>query len=174
MSNKYKKWEKRIREHDTNHDTSTEPRDYSCAVCHQPSEIIKKEFKRFWKWYKIEIPGVTSFSGKTEENFEELMNEDFGIKNPTGTEKARMKNKLVRLIESMRYERSPQKTLNEIGEMICGMIIASNKFIKRGREARGLYAEYHSSGSEGYNTDDSTIEKDDTLWYKIRLGDIAQ
>jgi len=97
MSDRYKKWEKRITEHDTNHDTSGKRKqgDYSCVICHQPSEIMKKEFRRFWKWYKTEIPEVTSFSGKTEENFEELMNENFEIKIPTGTEKARMKKKLV-------------------------------------------------------------------------------
>jgi len=30
------------------------------------------------------------------------------------------------------------------------MIVMSNKFTKRRKEARGLYAEFHSSESEGY------------------------
>ena len=49
----------------------------SCVVCYCSSEIMKKEFRRFWKWYREEVLEVTSYSGKTEESFEELMNEDF-------------------------------------------------------------------------------------------------
>ena len=58
---------------------------------------MKKEFRRFWKWYKDEIPEVTSYSGKTEENLEELLAKDYFDtgKKLTGTEKALMKKQLV-------------------------------------------------------------------------------
>ena len=81
----------------------------SCVVCYRPSEIMKKEFRRFWKWYREEVPEVTSYSRKTEESFEELMNEDFHAVERTGTERTRMKKKLVWLIASMRYRRNPSK-----------------------------------------------------------------
>ena len=46
------------------------------------------------KWYKDEIPEVTSYSGKTEENLEELLAKDyFDIeKRLTGTEKALLRD----------------------------------------------------------------------------------
>ena len=97
-------------------------------------EIMRKEFRRFWKWYKEEIPEVRSYSGKTEENFEELMKEDFSVKERTGTEKAKIRYRLIWLIESMRYDRSPEKMAKEIIETVLGMIAASNKFTKKGCE----------------------------------------
>ena len=103
----------------------------SCVVCYCPSEIMKKEFRRFWKWYREEVPEVTSYSGKTEESFEELMDEDFHAVERTGTEKARMKKRLVWLITSMRYERSPSKTLSKLGELICQMVVTSKKFTRK-------------------------------------------
>src|SRR5256884_162648 len=129
MSDRFKKWKERIKRHELNHTTGKQQKqwDYSCVICHQPSEIMKKEFRRFWKWYKNEIPEVTSYSGKTEENLEELLTKDyFDIgKRLTGTEKALMKKQLVWLIESMRYEKNPGKTMNELGEIIVQMIIES-------------------------------------------------
>src|SRR5436309_13491285 len=136
--------------------------DSSCVICYHPSEIMKKEFRRFWKWYKEEVTEVTSYSGKTEESFEELMDENFHAEDRTGTEKARMKKRLVWLITSMRYKRSLSKTLNELGELICQMVVASKKFTKKRKEARNLYEEYLSSGSEGYSTDSSDKEKRNT------------
>src|SRR5687767_2674883 len=170
MSDKFEKWKEKIEKHDVNHATSRHQGqvDFSCVVCYQPSRIMKKEFRRFWKWYKNEIPEVISFNGKTEENFEELMKEDFNAIKRTGTEKARMRKRLVWLIESMRYEQSPRKTITELGEIICRMIVTSNKFTKKGKDARNLYEEYLSSESEGYSTDNSHNGKDDTektLWY---------
>src|SRR6266487_5208500 len=97
------------------------------------------------------------------------MNENFHAVERTGTEKARMKKRLVLLITSMRYERSPNKTLNELGELICQMVVASEKFTKKRNEARNLYEEYLSSESEGYSTDGSNREQDDserTRWYE--------
>src|SRR3989440_2000628 len=141
----------------------------SCVVCYRLSEIMKKEFRRFWKWYREEVPEVTSYSGKTEESFEELMNEDFHAVERTDTEKARMKKRLVWLITSMRYKRSPSKTLSELGELIYQMVVASKKFTRKRKEARNLYEEYLSSESEEYCTDSSGKEKRDTertLWYE--------
>src|SRR3954469_5165602 len=69
----------------------------------------------------------------------------------------------------MRYERSPSKTLNELGELICQMVVASKKFTRKRKEARNLYEEYLSSESEGYSTNNSGKEKGDTertLWYE--------
>ena len=179
MSDRFKKWKERIERHELNHTTGKQQKqwDYSCVICHQPSEIMKKEFRRFWKWYKDEIPEVISYSGKTEENLEELLAKDyFDIgKRLTGTEKALMKKQLVWLIESMRYEKNPGKTMNELGEIIVQMIIASDKFLKKGKEARELYGEYLSSESEGYSTDGSSKERDNserTSWYKETLMEI--
>src|SRR5437763_4047289 len=132
MSDKYEKWRERIEKHDLSHTTGCQTQvDSSCVVCYHPSEIMKKEFRRFWKWYKEEVPEVTSYSRKTEESFEELMDENFHAVERTGTEKARMKKRLVWLITSMRYERSLSKTLNELEELICKMVVASKKFTKR-------------------------------------------
>jgi len=123
---------------------------------------MRKEFKRFWKWYKEEIQEVRSYSGKTEENIEELMKEDFSVKERTGTEKAKIRYRLIWLIESMRYDKSPEKMTKEIIETVLGMIAASNKFTKKGKAARDLYREYLTSGTEGYNTDNrSGSEKAD-------------
>src|SRR5256885_753722 len=132
MSDKYEKWRERIEKHDLSHTTGCQAQvDSSCVICYRPSEIMKKEFRRFWKWYREEVPEVTSYSGKTEESFEELMNENFHAVERTGTEKARMKKRLVWLITSMRYERSPDKTLSELGELICQMVVASESSQKR-------------------------------------------
>src|SRR5436853_3763556 len=173
MSDKYENWRERIEKHDLSHTTGCQAQvDSSCVICYRSSEIMKKEFRRFWKWYKEEVPEVTSYSGKTEESFEELMNENFHAVERTGTEKARMKKRLVWLITSMRYERSPDKTLSELGELICQMVVASEKFTKKRKEARNLYEEYLSSESEGYSTDGSNREQDDserTRWYEETL-----
>src|SRR5438045_6531528 len=96
---------------------------------------MRKEFKRFWKWYKEKITEVRSYSGKTEENFEELMKEDFSVKECTGTEKAKIRYRLIWLIESMRYDKSPEKMTKEIIETVLGMIAASNKF-KKGKSSK--------------------------------------
>src|SRR5256885_9700711 len=155
MSDRYEKWREKAEKHDLNHTTVKRngQKDFSCTICHQPSEIMRKEFRRFWKWYKEEIPEVRSYSGKTEENFEELMKEDFSVKERTGTEKAKIRYRLIWLIESMRYDKSPEKMTKEIIETVLGMIAASNKFTKKGKAARDLYREYLTSGTEGYNTD---------------------
>ena len=170
MSDKYENWRKRIEKHDLSHTTECQAQmDSSCVICYRSSEIMKKEFRRFWKWYRKEVLEVTSYSGKTEESFEELMNENFHAVKRTGTERTRMKKRLVWLITSMRYERSPSKTLNELGELICQMIVTSKKFTKKRKEARNLYEKYLSSKSEGYNTNSSGKEKGDTertLWYE--------
>src|SRR5256884_7118251 len=170
MSDKYENWRKRIEKHDLSHTTGCQAQmDSSCVVCYRLSEIMKKEFRRFWKWYREEVPVVTSYSGKTEESFEELMDENFHAMERTGTERARMKKRLVWLITSMRYERSSSKTLNELGELICQMVVTSKKFTRKRKEARNLYEEYLSSESEGYSTDSSDKEKGDTertLWYE--------
>ena len=97
------------------------------------------------------------------------MNKNFHAVERTGTEKARMKKKLVWLITSMRYKRSPSKILNKLGELICQMVVTSKKFTKKRKEARNLYEEYLSSESEGYSMDSSGKEKRDTertLWYE--------
>ena len=99
---------------------------------------MKKEFRKFWKWYKDEIPEVISYNGKTEENLEELLAKDyFDIgKKLTGTEKALIKKQLVWLIESMKYGKNPGKTMNKLGEIIVQMIIASNKFLKKRKRSK--------------------------------------
>src|SRR5213082_1863162 len=166
MADRYEKWREKAEKHDLNHTTVKRngQKDFSCIKCHQPSEIMRKEFKRFWKWYKEEIPEVRSYSGKTEENFEELMKEDFSVKERTGTEKAKIRYRLIWLIESMRYDKSLEKITKEIIETVLGMIAASNKFTKKGKAARDLYKEYLTSGSEGYNTENrgslGKVEKD--------------
>src|SRR5256885_17193589 len=170
MLDKYEKWRERIEKHDLSHTTGCQAQvDSSCVICYRPSEIMKKEFRRFWKWYREEVPEVTSYSGKTEESFEELMNEDFHAVERIGTERARMKKRLIWLITSMRYERSPSKTLSKLGELICQMVVTSKKFTKKRKEARNLYEEYLSSELEGYSTDGSDKEKENierTLWYE--------
>src|SRR5213082_3551826 len=155
MSDRYEKWREKAEKHDLNHTTvkRNEQKDFSCTICHQPSEIMRKQFKRFWKWYKKEIPKVRSYIGKTEENFEELIKEDFSVKERTGTEKAKIRYRLIWLIESMRYDKSPEKMTKEIIEKVLGMITAINKITKKGKAARDLYREYLTSGTEGYNTD---------------------
>src|SRR2546430_14334867 len=161
MSNKYENWRKRIEKHDLSHTTGCQAQmDSSCVICYYyPSEIMKKEFRRFWKWYREEVSEVTSYSEKTEESFEELMNENFHAVERTGTERTRMKKRLVWLITSMRYERSPSKMLSELGELICQMVVTSKKFTRKRKEAKNLYKEYLSSGSEGNSTDGSGKEK---------------
>src|SRR5213595_343760 len=162
MADRYEKWREKAEKHNLNHTTvkRNEQKDFSCIICHQLSEIKRKEFKRFWKWYKEEIPEVRSYSGKTEENFEELMKEDFSVKECMGTEKAKIRYRLIWLIESMRYDKSPKKMTKEIIETVLGMIAASNKFTKKGKAARDLYKKYLTSGTEGYNTDNrSGLEK---------------
>src|SRR5256714_12695175 len=170
MSDKYENWRRRIEKHDLSYTTGCQAQmDSSCVVCYCPSKIMKKEFRRFWKWYREEVPEATSYSGKTEESFEELMDEDFHAVERTGTERARMKKRLVWLITSMRYERSPSKTLSKLGELICQMVVVSKKFTRKRKEARNLYEEYLNSESEGYSTDGSGKEKGDTertLWYE--------
>src|SRR2546430_2927452 len=155
MSDRYEKWREKAEKHDLNHTTVKRngQKDFSCTKCHQPSEIMGKEFRRFWKWYKEEIPEVRSYSKKAEENFEELMKEDFSVKERTGTEKAKIRNKPIWLIESMRYDKSPEKMRKEIIETVLEMIVVSNRFTKKGKAARDLYKEYLTSGSEGYSTD---------------------
>src|SRR5256886_7828521 len=163
MSDKYEIWRRRIEKYDLSHTTGCQAQiDSSCVVCYRPLEIMKKEFRRFWKWYREEVPEVTSYSRKTKESFEELMNENFYAIERTGIEKARMKKRLVWLITSMRYERSPSKMLNKLGELICQMVVTSKKFTKKRKEARNLYEEYLSSESEGYSTDSSSKEKRNT------------
>src|SRR5437667_6646251 len=92
------------------------------------------------------------------------MKEDFSVKERTGTEKAKIRYRLIWLIESMRYDRSPEKMTKEIIETVLGMIAASNKFTKKGKAAKELYREYLTSGSEGYNTENRSgsekMEKD--------------
>src|SRR5256885_12966539 len=97
------------------------------------------------------------------------MDEDFYAVERTDTERARMKKRLIWLITSMRYKRSPSKMLNKLGELICQMVVASKKFTRKRKEARNLYEEYLNSESEGYSTDSSGKEKGDTertLWYE--------
>src|SRR2546423_7651350 len=170
MSDKYENWRRRIEKHDLSHITGCQAQmDSSCVVCYCSSEIMKKEFRRFWKWYREEVPEVTSYSEKTEESFEELMDEDFHAVERTGTERARMKKRLVWLITSMRYRRSSSKTLNKLGELICQMVVTSRKFTRKKKEARNLYEEYLSSESEEYSMDSSGKERGDTertLWYE--------
>ena len=109
MSNRYENWQEKAEKHNLNHTTAKRngQKDFSCTICHQPSEIMRKEFKRFWKWYKEEIPEVRSYSGETEENFEELMKEDFSVKERTETEKAKIiaenKELLKRLVAYRAY-----------------------------------------------------------------------
>ena len=115
MSDKYENWKRRIEKHDLSHTTACQVQiDSTCVICYCLSEIIRKEFRRFWKQYKDEVPEVISYSEKTEESFEELIDENFHITERTGTEKARMKKRLVWLIASIRYRRSPSKMLDEL------------------------------------------------------------
>src|SRR2546421_11359899 len=74
------------------------------------------------------------YSGKTEENFEELMKEDFSVKERTGTEKAKIRYRLIWLIESMRYDKSPEKMTKEIIETVLGMIAAVTSSQKREKQ----------------------------------------
>src|SRR5437763_15990435 len=91
MSDKYEKWRERIEKHDLSHTTGCQAQvDSSCVVCYRPSEIMKKEFRRFWKWYKEEVLEVTSYSGKTEESYEELMIENYNEVVRIGKEKVRI------------------------------------------------------------------------------------
>src|SRR5437764_6736999 len=72
------------------------------------------------------------------------------------------------------WEKS-RKKMNELGEIIVQMVIASDKFLKKGKEARELYGEYLSSESEGYSTDGSNKEQDNlerTSWYEKTLIEV--
>ena len=137
MSDKYENWRRRIEKHDLSHITECQAQiDSSCVICYHPSEIIRKEFRRFWKWYKDEVLEVISYSRKTEESFKELIDENFCIIERIGTEKARMKKRLVWLIASMRYRRSPSKTLDKLGELICQIVVASKKVHKKEKRSK--------------------------------------
>jgi hypothetical protein len=92
----------------------------------------------------------------------------------TPTEKAKIKKGLYWIIESMRYEDKPKITINEIGERICQIITASNKFTKKRKELEELYDEYRSSEAEGYGTDSSFENKDNEEWYKEYEKTIAE
>src|SRR5436305_3058557 len=97
------------------------------------------------------------------------MNKNFHAVEQTGTERARMKKRLVWLITSMRYGRSPSKMLNELKELICQIVVTSKKFTRKRKEARNLYEEYLSSELEEYSTDSSDKKREDTertLWYE--------
>ena len=65
ISDKYENWRRRIEKHDLSHTTGCQAQmDSSCVVYYRPSEIMKKEFRRIWKWYREEVPEVTNYSGK--------------------------------------------------------------------------------------------------------------
>src|SRR5437763_17173450 len=55
------------------------------------------------------------------------------------------------------------------------MVVASKKFTKKRKEARNLYEEYLSSESDGYSTDGSNKEQDNserTRWYEETLIEV--
>src|SRR5437763_5790376 len=81
------------------------------------------------------------------------MKEDFSVKESKEKEKEKKRYRLIWLIKSMRYDKSPEKMTKEIIETVLGMIAASNKFTKKGKAARDLYREYLTSGTEEYSTD---------------------
>src|SRR5687767_42534 len=95
MSDKYEIWKERARKHDLEHAASfkNKQRDVSCEICYPGSEILEKEFRRFWKWFKREIPQVKGHNRNTEENFNTLMR-DFKEGKKTSTEKAKIKKGL--------------------------------------------------------------------------------
>ena len=43
MSDRFKRWKERIERHELSHTTGKQQKqwDYSCIICHQPSEIMK-------------------------------------------------------------------------------------------------------------------------------------
>src|SRR6266480_5742620 len=101
--------------------------------------------------------GSEELQRKKEENFEELMKEDFSVKERTGTEKAKIRYRLIWLIESMRYDKSPEKMTREIIETVLDMIAASNKFTKKGKAARELYREYLTSEAGKLQQDEENV-----------------
>ena len=67
MSDRYHTWKNRADKHDLNHNTDRRNgiKDISCNICNSLDDIIiGKKFKRFWKWYKIEVSEVQSYSKK--------------------------------------------------------------------------------------------------------------
>ena len=77
MTDKFEIWKERARKHDLEHTTlaRNKQKDVSCEICYPGSEIPEKGFRRFWKWFKREIPQVKGYNGNTEENFSTLMND---------------------------------------------------------------------------------------------------
>ena len=134
MSDKYNTWKERAEKHDLNHNTTIRNKvkiDFSCNKCY-PSNLIGKNFKRFWKWYKNEVPEVESYSAKTEDIFIEFLNEgnDFDTGKWNNVTKNRIKGKIGKLLGSMRYNESPKQVEKDIGEKLIIMTIASDKFEK--------------------------------------------
>src|SRR5947199_167910 len=183
MSDRYEKWREKAEKHDLNHTTVKRngQKDFSCIKCHQPSEIMRKEFKRFWKWYKEEIPEVRSYSAKTEENFEELMKEDFSVKECTGTEKAKIRYRLIWLIESMRYDKSPEKMTKEIIETVIEEKNKIKKKLWEEKEETTLLEELKNNTEETYNKkgkgretyEEKITEFEDPVENIINMGDFG-
>src|SRR5947209_5976400 len=96
MSDKYEKWRERIEKHDLSHTTGCQAQvDSSCVVCYRPSEIMKKEFRRFWNWYKEEVPEVTSYRGKTKESFEEFMKNILAVNQKDTVQMDPIENRMI-------------------------------------------------------------------------------
>src|SRR5438874_430490 len=146
MSEKYSTWKERAEKHDTQHEglgTITRPKqDLSCKVCH-PLLITNRRFIRFWKWYRKEIPQAMECSGKTEQVFTEYLE---CINQPqTKDRDNRIKGKICKAQEGIRYNDKPQLTEKEIRHRLLNITAASDSFDKSVKKAEELWEEYISS-----------------------------
>ena len=143
MSDKFQYWKERTEKHDLIHDIR-KINDNSCKQCY-PAAITDKKFIRFWKWYREEIPEVEECTAKTEEFFNEYLEEGQDFDTRKWKRNNRLNNirgKITKLLSSMRYSESPKITEQEIGERLIEMTVASNKFEGSIKKAKELWTEY--------------------------------
>src|ERR1051326_3916539 len=165
MSDKFQHWKERTEKHDLIHDIR-KINDNSCKQCY-PAAITDKKFIRFWKWYREEVPEVEECTVKTEEFFNEYLEEgqDFGTRKWRRNNRLNsIREKITKLLSSMRYSESPKITEQEIGERLIEMTAISKKFIKSMKEAGELWTEYKKTEKSDMeyserNSVDKTITK---------------
>ena len=166
MSDKFEGWKNRSEKHDLNHTTVIRngQKDISCTRCNEPQESGEK-FQGFWKWYKEVIPEVETYSRITQQNFLEWL-EDFEKpwKSLTSTEKAKINNKINRIISSMRYRESPKMTCNELRTLLMEMIIVSSSFEEISEVMKSDVYESMSEGSMSEMDDDKNVWK----WFETQ------
>ena len=107
MSDKYHQWKERIEKHEVTYDIKRF-NDNSCRQCY-PATVTDKKFIRFWKWYREKVLETESFSAKTEEFFNEYLEEGQDFDTRKWKRNNRLNNirrKITKLLSSMRDRKS--------------------------------------------------------------------